>query len=173
MWTTSVEGEDGAYMAMGLEVREEWTAADGSRRWTTRQAGPLRFPSTHDRERWQADGRPDLTPAPSEDRTRTGFSFGSEPYNYRELLDFPREPRALYERLRSAAVDCRCGNGVDSQTFVVAVEFLRTTPLPTTCVRRSCARSRSFPASSSAPSATSSAGAAWASPTRTARDARP
>ncbi len=126
-----MEGKDGAYIAMGLEVREEWTAADGSRRWTTRQAGPLRFPSTRDRERWEADGRPDLTPAASEDRTRTGFSLGPEPYSYRELLDLPREPRALYEILRGAAVACRCGNGVDSQTFVVAVEFQRTTPLPT------------------------------------------
>ena len=61
-WTTGVEGDDGAYTAMGLEVREEWTAADGTRRWTTRQTGPLRFPTDGDRARWEADGRPDLRP---------------------------------------------------------------------------------------------------------------
>ena len=76
-WTTGLEGEGGAYTAMGLEVREEWTAADGRRRWTTRQVGPLGFPTARDRERWEADGRPDLAPAPSEDRTRTGFSVGA------------------------------------------------------------------------------------------------
>jgi hypothetical protein len=130
-WTTGVEGETGAYTVMGLEVREEWTAADGSRRWTTRQAGPLRFPSARDRDRWQADGRPDLMPAPSEDRTRTGFSIGTRKHSYRELLVLPRDPRLLYERFHDAAVECRCGNGVDDQTFVVAVELLRTTPLPT------------------------------------------
>ena len=131
-WTTGVEGERaGAYTAMGLEIREEWTAADGTRRWTTRQAGPLRFPSAGDRARWEADGRPDLTPPPSEDRTRTGFHVGIREYRYGQLLDLPRDPRALYERFRDAAVECRCGNGVDDQSFVVAVELLYTAPLPT------------------------------------------
>ena len=131
-WTTSVEGKGtGAYTAMGLEVREEWTAADGSRRWTTRQTGPLRLPSARDRARWEADGRPDLLPAPSEDRTRTGFSLGVRKQSYRQLLDLPRDPRLLYERFRDAAVECRCGNGIDDQTFVIATELLRSTPLPT------------------------------------------
>ena len=49
-WTTGVEGKGGAYTVLGLEVREEWTAADGMRRWTTRQAGPIRFPSERDRD---------------------------------------------------------------------------------------------------------------------------
>jgi hypothetical protein len=131
MWTTAVEGRTGAYTAIGLEVREEWTAADGSRRWTTRQAGPLRFPSARDRDRWQADGRPDLTPPPSEDRTRTGFSIGATEHSYGQLLGLPRDPRTLHERFRDAAVECECGNGVDDQTFVIAVELLRTAPLPT------------------------------------------
>ena len=116
---------------MRLEVREEWTAADGLRRWTTRPVGPIRFPSARDRARWEADGRPDLTAAPSVDRTRDGFSIGVRRYTYGQLLGLPREPQALYRRFRDAAVECRCGNGVDDQTFVVAVELLRTTPLPT------------------------------------------
>src|SRR5690242_4780290 len=66
-WTTGVEGSGGAYTAMGLEIREEWTAAGGARRWTTRPVGPIRFPSARDRERWQADGRPDLATPASED----------------------------------------------------------------------------------------------------------
>jgi hypothetical protein len=33
-------------------------------------------------------------------------------------------------RFRDAAVECRCGNGVDDQTFVIAVELLRAAPLP-------------------------------------------
>jgi hypothetical protein len=128
--STSVEGTGGAYTVMGLEVREEWTAADGSRRWTTRQAGPLRFPSAPDRDRWEADGRPGLMSPPSEDRTRTGFYVGVSKYSYRQLLGLPRDPQLLYERLHDAAVECQCGNGVDDQTFVVAIELLRTTPVP-------------------------------------------
>jgi hypothetical protein len=131
MSTTSLEGKGtGAYTVMGLEVREEWIAADGSRRWTTRQAGPLRFPGARDRDRWEADGRPDLMPPPSEDRTRTGFYIGMRKRSYRQLLGLPRDPQILYERFHDAAVECQCGNGVDDQTFVVAIEFLRTTPLP-------------------------------------------
>jgi RNA polymerase sigma-70 factor (ECF subfamily) len=130
-WTTGVEGTAGAYTAIGLETREEWIAPDGSRRWITRQVGPLGFPSARDRERWEADGRPDLMPSsPSEDRTRTGFHIGTRKHSYRQLLALPRDPRILYERFHDAAVECQCGNGVDDQTFVVAIELLRTTPLP-------------------------------------------
>lgn len=131
LWTNAVEGRAGAYMAMGLQIREEWTAADGSRRWTTRPVGPVRFPSAKDRERWQADGSPDLAERPSVDRSGSGFVMGTRTYRYRQLLALPRDPRALYARFHAAAVECRCGNGVDDQTFVIAVELLRTTPLPT------------------------------------------
>ncbi len=131
-WTTGVEGKAaGAYTAMGTEIREEWTAADGSRRWTTRPTGPLQFPGARDRERWAADGSPGLIPAASEDRTHTGFSVGVQPYSYSQLLDLPRDPAKLYRHFHDAAVACRCGNGVDDQTFVVAVELLYTAPLPT------------------------------------------
>jgi hypothetical protein len=130
-WTTSVEGSAGAYTAMGLQIREEWVAADGARRWTTRPVGPIRFPSARDRERWEASGAPDLRERPSVDHSHAGFVMGTRTYRYRQLLDLPRDPRALYARFRSAAVECRCGNGVDDQTFVIAVELLRTTPLPT------------------------------------------
>ena len=131
LWTTGVEGSAGAYTAMGLQIREEWTAANGARRWTTRPVGSIRFPSAQDRERWQADGRPDLTEPSSVDRSHAGFVMGMREYGYRQLLALPRDPQALYARFHSAAVECRCGNGVDDQTFVIAVELLRTTPLPT------------------------------------------
>ena len=113
-----------------METREEWTAPDGRRRWITRPVGPVRFPSAQDRERWRADGRPDLAVPPSEDRTSTGFYLGGTKQSYGELLGLPRDPQILYERLRDAAIECECGNGVDDQTFVVAVELLRTAPLP-------------------------------------------
>jgi hypothetical protein len=131
MWTTSVEGEGtGAYTAIGLEVREEWTAPDGRRRWITRPVGPVRFPSARDRERWEADGQADLSVPPSEDRTHTGFYVGGVKQSYGDLLGLPRDPQILYERFREAAIECECGNGVDDQTFVVAVELLRSAPLP-------------------------------------------
>jgi hypothetical protein len=131
VWTTGVEGRTGAYTAMGLEIREEWTAADGSRRWVTRPIGPIRFPTRQDRERWQADGRPDLTEKASVDHGDGRFTLGDREYTYRQLLALPRDPRALYALLHHAAVECRCGNGVDDETFASAVELLRTNPLPT------------------------------------------
>src|SRR6476646_6063251 len=106
-------------------------AAHGTRRWTTRPVGSIRFPSAQGRERLQADGRPELTEPPSVDRSHAGFVMGSREYSYRQLLALPRDPRALYARFHSAAVGCQCGNGVDDQTFVIAVELLRSTPLPT------------------------------------------
>jgi hypothetical protein len=129
--TTSVEGHAGAYTVMGREIREEWTAADGTRRWTTRPVGPIRFPTAQDRQRWEADGSPDLSERPSVDHSHPRFTMGTRDYTYRQLLALPRDPQALYARLHSAAVACRCGNGVDDQTFVNAVELLRTNPLPT------------------------------------------
>jgi hypothetical protein len=129
-WTTSVEGHHGAYTATGLEIREEWTAADGARRWTTRPIGPIGFPTSQDRERWQADGRPDLTERPSVDHSDGRFILGDRQYTYRQLLALPRDPQALYARLHAAAVACGCGNGVDDETFASAVELLRTNPLP-------------------------------------------
>jgi hypothetical protein len=130
LWTTSVEGKGGAYTAMGVEIREQWTAADGTRRWTTRPVGSVRFPSAQDRQRWEADGRPSLVAAPSVDHTRNGFIIGPQEYSYRQLLALPRDPHALYTRFHDAAVACRCGNGVDDQTFVVAIELLRDAPVP-------------------------------------------
>jgi hypothetical protein len=131
LWTTSVEGQGtGAYTATGVEIREQWTAADGSRRWTTRPVGPVTFPSARDRERWAHDGRPPLATPASVDHNRDGFAIGIRKYSYAQLLALPRDPRALYTRFRDAAVACRCGNGVDDQTFVVAIEFLRDAPVP-------------------------------------------
>src|SRR3954471_23522877 len=130
LWTTSVEGRAGAYTAMGLEIREEWTAADGARLWRTRPVGPIRFPSAQDRERWLADGRPDLTDPPSVDRSDGGFMMSNQEYSYAQLLALTRDPQALYARLHAAADGCGCGNGVGDETFASAVELLRTNPLP-------------------------------------------
>jgi hypothetical protein len=130
VWTTGVEGRAGAYTAMGQEIREEWTAADGTRRWTTRPVGPVEFPTARDRERWQADGRPDLNEKPTSDHGDGRFTLGNRDYTYPQLLALPRNPQRLYALLRTAAVECRCGNSVDGETFASAVELLRTTPLP-------------------------------------------
>jgi hypothetical protein len=49
---------------------------------------------------------------------------------YQQLVDLPRDPRALYRRFHDAAVACGCGNGVDNETFVVAADLLRQYPIP-------------------------------------------
>jgi hypothetical protein len=50
--------------------------------------------------------------------------------SYNDLLALPRDAEALYGRLRAAAVECGCGHSVDSETFVIVGETLRSTPVP-------------------------------------------
>src|SRR4051794_41216397 len=59
--------EAGGYTAIQPQVREGWVAADGSRRQLVRPAGRLRFPGPRDRARWEAAGKPQLTPDDTEE----------------------------------------------------------------------------------------------------------
>jgi len=109
---------------------------DGSRRIRITPAAKLRFPGPRDRRRWEAAGRPE------EGRTRPvdgrngptrkpPFFDGAHQVTYAQLLQLPRDPQALYRHLHDIAVECDCGHGVDSETFVIAGDLLRDTPLPT------------------------------------------
>jgi hypothetical protein len=123
-------------------VREDWIAVDGYRGFRTRSAGPVRFLGPRDRARWEAAGRPKLgtaiadgrmhrhrPPAGSEE-ARKPFYDGSESVSYRELLALPRDPAALHDRLREAAVECECGQSVEQETFVIVGDLMRDTPIP-------------------------------------------
>jgi hypothetical protein len=61
---------------------------------------------------------------------RKPFFDGNDRLSHRDLLDLPREPRALHERLRAAAVACECGHSVEQETFVIVGDMLRDTPIP-------------------------------------------
>jgi RNA polymerase sigma-70 factor (ECF subfamily) len=128
-WPLHTDG----YKVLLPEVREDWVGPDGARRWRTRPDGPPRFPRPRDRERWQAAGSPRLL-GPSEQRVpargKPSFYVGAEAVTYAGLLALPRDPKALYQRMHDAAVDCECGNGVDEETFVIAADLLRDNPIP-------------------------------------------
>jgi hypothetical protein len=131
---TIIGGDEGRFTAIQPELREEWVAIDGTRRVRVRPIGPLRFPGPRDRERWEAAGRPPLASGPADyhfPAPRKGpFYLGDQPLSYAELLALPRDAESLYGRLRAAAVDCECGHSVDSETFVIVGDTLRSIPIP-------------------------------------------
>jgi hypothetical protein len=132
---TLIGGDESGYTAVQPQVREEWVAADGTRRTRTAPAGPVRFSSARDRARWEAAGSPPLGSDAVEDHRsakprRDPFSLGDAPMSYAGLLALPRDADALYARLRAAAVDCECGHNVDDETFTIVADTLHTTPLP-------------------------------------------
>jgi hypothetical protein len=96
-------------------VREDWVGVDGRRRWVMPVYG-------QPGERSEYHAPPPKQPP---------FYDGVNHVTYAELLDLPRDPGALYRRLRQSAIECECGNGVDEETFVIAADLLRDNPIPT------------------------------------------
>ena len=132
---TLIGGDESGYTAIQPQVREEWVAADGTRRVHIRPDGPLRFPGPRDGARWQAEGSPQIsTTGPEDYRSgaprRGPFYLGNAPMTYSELLALPNDAEELYARLRAAAVECECGHAVDDQTFEIVADSLHTLPLP-------------------------------------------
>jgi hypothetical protein len=131
-WATVSESA-GGWAVYRPQVREDWISLDGARHWRTHPVGPLRFPSSSDREHWEDAGRPIVSPR-SEDHVapaqHESFYLGDAALTYAQLIDLPRDPQALYRRMHDAAVECECGNGVDEETFVIAGDLLRDNPIP-------------------------------------------
>jgi hypothetical protein len=127
-------GDD--YSFIEPQQREDWVAADGTRRWRTVGIGPPRFPSDEDRRRWEERGRLGLMrkPAVHVHRPRAGeppFYVGDEALTYDQLLStMPRDPVKLHALIRREAIECQCGNGVANETFVMVGDLLRDAPLP-------------------------------------------
>jgi hypothetical protein len=90
------------------EVREDWVAPDGARRWRLGSGEEHSVDPTK----------------------RPPFHIGDSAVTYSQLLALPRDPRALYARIRAAAVECECGQSVDQETFTIAADLLRDNPIP-------------------------------------------
>jgi RNA polymerase sigma-70 factor (ECF subfamily) len=128
MWATGGH----KYGGIQPEIREDWVGSDGSRHWRTRPDGPPRFAHPEQLERWEADGRPAFV-GPSEFRTgpsKGPFHYGARQVTYAELLELPRDPEALYQRMRAAAMECECGQSVEQETLDIAGALVRDNPIP-------------------------------------------
>jgi RNA polymerase sigma-70 factor (ECF subfamily) len=131
--------KQGGFRYADRMIREDWESIDGYRGFRSRSAGPLYFPTASDRARWEAAGRPDVSlgdgeihadrPRPGSPRSEKPFHIGNENVSYAELQALPRDPRDVYERLRSAAEECGCGNSVDDETFSIVADLLRNAPV--------------------------------------------
>jgi hypothetical protein len=131
---TLIGGDESRYTAIEPQVREEWVAADGTRRTVIRSAGPVRFPGPRDHARWEAAGSPPFESGVQDYRFATPrkapFSLGDAHMSYADLMELPRDAESLYARLHAAAVECDCGDSVDDETFVIVADTLHSTPLP-------------------------------------------
>jgi hypothetical protein len=140
-WMTSADVGGGvSYIAP--TVREDWISIDGYRGFRARSDGDPIFRGPRDRARWIEAGRPELfvaedtgrmyrhRPRPGSEMAAKPFFDGNDRLSYQDLLDLPRDPGALHERLRAAAVACECGHSVEQETFVIVGDMLRDTPIP-------------------------------------------
>jgi hypothetical protein len=107
-----VGGAAAAFSVLVPHVREAWLGPSGGRLYET--SGTPEFLSAQDRERWVADGRPQLTEGPSENTLPA-----SRP------LDLPSDPDALYARLKHDAAGH--GSGLYSEMFTLVGDSLRET----------------------------------------------
>jgi hypothetical protein len=105
-------GAPTAYNVFVTHVRQIWLGPDGGRLYET--SGPPHFVTPKDRERWIADGRPNLTEGPSRNRLPPA-----------QPLDLPSDPDALYARLAHDAAGH--GDGLYGEMFTLVGDSLRET----------------------------------------------
>jgi len=110
--TVPVGGAGTDYSVLVPHVRQIWLGLGGGRLYET--SGMPRFLTAQDRERWIADGRPQLTEPPSENTLPPA-----------RPLDLPSDPDALYARLEHDAAGH--GSGLHTEMFTLVGDSLRET----------------------------------------------
>jgi hypothetical protein len=110
--TVPVGGAGTDYNVLVPHVRQIWLGPGGGRLAET--SGTPRFLTTRDRARWIADGSPDLTEPPSENRLPPA-----------QPLDLPSDVDALYARLKQNATGH--GDGLYGEMFTLIGDALRET----------------------------------------------
>jgi hypothetical protein len=108
------DGAGAAYNVLVPHVREVWLGRDGGRVYQTN--GTPRFPTTQDRERWIAAGRPDLSEPPMD------AALSPTP-----PLDLPTDVNALYDRLKHEASAPADDNPLYLEMFTLIGDSLRET----------------------------------------------
>jgi hypothetical protein len=109
---TVTAADKGFWTALGPKVRETWLGPNGGLLRET--SGKPQFLSARDRERWIADGRPQVNAPRS-----------STPLPPQEKLDLPTNPDVLYARLAFQAFGN--DNGVPAEMFTLVGDALRET----------------------------------------------
>jgi hypothetical protein len=121
--------EPPAFTASETTIREEWTASDGSGRFSVRSAGEPRFPTPSDRSNWIEHGRPELGwgAGSSYPKETNAIAVGDESFTVEQLLALPSDPERLHARLRRAAGDL--GSSPEQETFTIVADILGN-PIP-------------------------------------------
>ena len=116
----TVSGPSESFNVLRLVTRQVWSAADGSGRMVE-QFGPPSFPTTADRQAWEADGSPSLSPSSGTiDQTE-----GPGSLTVANLSALPTDPATLGNEIAERKViDGPQGN---AETFKIIGELLSET----------------------------------------------
>lgn len=122
----AADGISGAYSVIVPKLREIWIAADGSGHIRETAGEPV-FLGERDRQRWEADGRPQLVHTITQDFgpvTDGGGLF------YRDLSTLPTDHDELAAVLRARAEEMDNGKLLSVRMFGIIGNLLRETVAP-------------------------------------------
>lgn len=100
-------------------TRESWIGTDGSGR-ILETAGPVSFPSTSDRAKWEAAGSPDLR-----DQQGGDDLYQAGELSYQDYSNVPKDPTALLDAIEERKIVG--GPDGDWETFRIVGDLLRET----------------------------------------------
>lgn len=129
----STDQADSLPTALVTKERSIWTSIDRSGRLEDRIVA-TNFATQADRQKWERAGRPALGATPATDHpisigaTKT-YQLGPLELTRQQMLDFPTDPGAIYDRLRNQVAGR--GHSPDGQVFTELGDALRESPVPT------------------------------------------
>jgi hypothetical protein len=128
----SIDQADNLPTALVTKERRIWTSIDRSGRLEERIIA-TKFATGADRQKWERAGRPTLGATPATGHpisispSRT-YRLGTIELTRQQMLDFPTDPRAIYDRLRDQVA--RRGHSPESEVFTELGDALRESPAP-------------------------------------------
>jgi len=131
--SASADQADAIPSALVTKERSIWTSTERSGRLEERVVA-TKFATDADEQKWEALGKPSLAATPASGgqpipiEPIRQYRLGGIPLTREQMLDFPTDPQAIYERLR-AEVGSR-GSSPDGEVFTELGDALRESPAP-------------------------------------------